>query len=515
MEEAVEKAREKAEGFLFKEVAKISEDIQKEKKSILYPSRTWESLILRLESYSYLGHKNKELKSKYAEELKSLWVHWRKAQKKYKRKSHGIFYPVEREGVFLFERNIAMLRAKEIFGIPGFQEDFDFVIEKFKDELLGPIGYLFVCYRDYWIIFRSLTVQDTLKEQIQNSASMVLEEIKNHDLIRYKNRNRRIGEYATWINCVISLIISKLGGDYFNSAKCAIDKFIYYQQKNGSILNEIIITCSFAIAIYLAKIDPLKIIQPKILKWLLSKQNKNGSWDHWWFEDLDFFNRNYLIPGWRVLSTVIVLETIDLITNNEPLPSWVPKEKPISYPEEKKVLIHVDSPFPIPQGASWGDVYFRFIDNEEVQIQVLDKSYGVKKFVALNFRDGRKRKEDIPNKLWSKTLLALARTKGDLPMSDNVLPEKDRVNLRKNISRLQDKLKELFGILENPIHPYKKYNSYRTKFNISFLERNDELERNREVQEVFNDNIKKMERQQRKKITYESLKEVKDIKKEK
>ncbi|GAI89081.1 unnamed protein product, partial [marine sediment metagenome] len=210
---------------------------------------------------------------------------------------------------------------------------------------------------------------------------------------------------------------------------------------------------------------------------------------------------------WNVLSTVIVLETLDLITNDEPLPIWVPEEKHYFHDMDKQPLrVHTIIPFPIPQDASWGGVYIRFLDCENVEIRVLEKSYGIKNFAVLEFENKR---TNIPIKIW-KTLYTLAKVKGVLETTDEILSEKERDTLEKNISLLRNKLKELFGRAEDPFQPYKKSNCYDTKFNISVREEiDDKIFRNDKIKEVYNYEIEKKEIQQAMKIKLKRLEEIK------
>jgi len=240
-------------------------------------------------------------------------------------------------------------------------------------------------------------------------------------------------------------------------------------------------TCSLVVSIYLTGIDKQKVVQNKALEWLLGQQNKDGSWSHW----ID--KRDRKSSGWSVLATVAVLETIDLITNSKPLPPWASEYKAVAPLERKqKDREKVDAIFPMPEGLGWADVYISFLNDFEIELRIARKPYGKKDFKDMGFV-GRNPEE--PGKLWRRTLIPLAKTKGELERRNyDVLNDKERVHLRKNISLLREKLKEVFGTEDDPFHPSKyRNNVYRTKFHISYREKNnlENYKMDKEIAEVY------------------------------
>jgi len=442
VEELVSKARKKAEDFLFKEAAKISDDIKKEKEDILHPPYD-DTIALRFEAHAYLAHKNRDLKSKYAKELRDLWLHWKKTP--YKGNTDWQFWPFAGSDI---DTEIAMIRAIEILGVPGFHYEFDSSIRALEGWLIKPPLDIY-CEPDYWHIFRSLAVQDILKQFIQNIAFMVLENVRAREYNLSVYRYDRKGEFESSLDAhtssIIFFVVSQLGEDYLNTAKLAIDNIIKYQEKNGSMLNDIIDTCSFINAISLTKTDPSKIIRQKALEWLLKRQNNNGSWDHSLCQYLKSQGRNREVLNYQVLSTVLVLETIDLVTNHEPLPSWIPKEEPI-FIRERKLKKAKIIPFPMPKGTTWEDVTIRFISNEEIQIRAGEVRES-RNYRQMDFEYKHKR----PDIYW-ETLKLFAKKDGTISWKD--VPGDERELYKKRFSTLRKRLKDYFGINEDPI-PHK------------------------------------------------------------
>lgn len=455
MKEAVNEAKEKAQRFLYQIIGQISEGIKKEEKHILYPSGE-DTITLKFEAHAYLAHKNKKLKSIYAEELRRLWLHWKKSPRRSGNRDWE-FWPFAGSAI---ETDIAMIRTMEVLGIPGFQHEIDSEVKAMEGWLIQPPLDKY-SESNYWLIFRSKTIQTNLKQYIQRIAFMVLEDIKARDyglpVYRYNVKGEFDMAVDAQISSIIFLVMSKLGGDYFKAAKSAIDKLTNYQENNGSLLNEIFLTSSFITAICLTESDPQKIIQKKALEWLLSRQNKNGSWDPPPVPVSMFLD-------WRVLSTVIVLETIDLITNHKPLPLWVLEEKPVSYPEREQKRIQPVKRFPTPPGTNWYAVSIRFLSEETVQIIAKSDSEG-RNFREMGFMD---RRTNNPDKLWW-TLRLFAKHNGEISWETPGLP-REPGKLKSYIKDIRKRLKHLFQIEDDPFEPYRKVRAYKTKFNIRLLD---------------------------------------------
>jgi hypothetical protein len=124
----------------------------------------------------------------------------------------------------------------------------------------------------------------------------------------------------------------------------------------------------------------------------------------------------------------------------------------------------------VPEGTTWDSVIIRFISDDAVEIRAGKRSLGAKNFAELGFSDARKGGK-CPNKLW-ELLSLLAKRRGELPTG--VLDTKENNFLKKRVSDLGIKLKLIFGIKDNPFHPYRKARSYRVKFVISKREEADD-----------------------------------------
>jgi len=114
----------------------------------------------------------------------------------------------------------------------------------------------------------------------------------------------------------------------------------------------------------------------------------------------------------------------------------------------------------IPEECKWEDVTIEIKDDETVIIKVKNKSFE-KKYGELDFADGRTSNKR-PNKLW-EVWLSLAIKKS---FRDSV--ESIEYN-KKDIQRIRRLLQRVFGIEDNPIHPYLKRIGWRCKFD--FIDR--------------------------------------------
>jgi hypothetical protein len=182
----------------------------------------------------------------------------------------------------------------------------------------------------------------------------------------------------------------------------------------------------------------------------------------------------------------------------------------ISAPEQLSISLPGQRPISrldIPYGIDWAKIIIRFIDPEEVEIIAGGKSLGAKNFEVLGFRDRRKKGQ--PDKLWN-ILTKLAQRTGEIGY-DEELDRKEKINLKKDISLLRKRLKALFGLDEDPFHPYdRKSKSYRAKFLISARENAEESQSiNNGIEETRLYEIATKTRQQRKEVQNGQAKELK------
>jgi len=505
VDESIKKVREKAEGFLYREIAKISKCLNDKKGDIFDLSKVAaKDKELIFEAHCYLANKYAELKYKYANEINTLWLIWSRQKKD---KSKDYFYRVY--GAPYIEPDISMIRAKEVLGIPGFNDDFNHLLEEFRGYLLRyPREFLQSEYRHDWEVLRSVSLRQSLKAHIESASLASLEAMRDHTPIKYKNRDSRIAEFSSWIDGILFLVMTESRQNYLDFASEALDKCRKFQNQNGSISDDIINTCSFITSLYLSNFDPQQVIQRKALDWLLSRQNKDGSWDHKVCEwDRETEGRVPRIQSWQVLGTVRVLEIIDLITNNEPLPPWSLMEEPSTYFKTKRAEEHEISYLEVPPGKSWHDVIIRFRGDDEIEIHAGDKSFGVKKYYELGFS---KKNSKNKRKSWD-TLHTLAKVKGELFIFDDVLNDEERTRLRKHISILGRELKALFRIEDEPFHPKKPKKPYRAKFMVSIY---DDEDAKTEYEKLLDEDAEKKARQVPEKLRWSIYDEVTGKKKE-
>ncbi|HDT13951.1 MAG TPA: hypothetical protein ENO03_06280 [Candidatus Aminicenantes bacterium] len=117
--------------------------------------------------------------------------------------------------------------------------------------------------------------------------------------------------------------------------------------------------------------------------------------------------------------------------------------------------------FDIPSYATWDSVIIRFMSGDSIDIRAGGRPIGVKHYRELGFDD---KKTGGSDRLWG-ILKYLAKVNGEL--SNDEMHEKEAAPLKKNISRLRDRLKSGFGIADDPFHPCHRSESFRTRFIIS------------------------------------------------
>ncbi len=469
---------------------------------------------LRFEAHAYLGHRRENNKAEYAQQMRDLWSFWKRAGIKdfYNaedeltkfepyvfRDPREAFFPYSdvywQEAQFFKELGeaiaegpadgaeleccISMLRAREILDVPGFKDDFNLLLKNLK----AFTEYSFTdpsSRENLWQITRCAKVQRQYKPDFENEAFRISGGIKNYSFQDFNDKRLLIHQFEDVLSGVLWLVFSGLNEKYFNTYRDATEKIIDHLEDNGSVANDIITTCEYLLAAHFSKLDTTSIIQDKALEWLISQQDDDGSWKHWKVEICDFEN-------WNVLSTAIVLETIDLITNDSPLPLWTPGRDLASTAPRKVKTAKPIIKFPTPKGAKWQDVSIHFISNEEVQIR------------AGNVRDSRnysqmgfERKKKEPDVIWG-TLKAFALCDGAITWEDKIFDLRKKDAWKNSFVKLRKRLIDFFDIRENPItyvresverveekeyeiagkiikDKYKVEKYYKTEFNISIAE---------------------------------------------
>ena len=119
--------------------------------------------------------------------------------------------------------------------------------------------------------------------------------------------------------------------------------------------------------------------------------------------------------------------------------------------------------FPEIDGLQWEDISISFFSNEAVTISAkeLKKKYT---FAEMGFKDGRK--GDVADSRWKILKEFFAKNNGEISW-ETPLDEKNRNNLKKAVQDIRKRLKEFFGISEDPFYSYKKLKAYKLKLSIS------------------------------------------------
>jgi len=454
---------------------------------------------LIFEGCSYLANKNIIKKTEYGDSIKQIWDLWTKNDLIGPR---HVFWPAtdrhwwetgsdpdrvnyDYEVGFDLENHVSMFRAKEVFAIPGYQDDFTLakreLITKLKDQFLLDDSEH---ERILWQIARSPFLREALKEHLRNVA----EKMTNTQWGWVGDSERPIP--PTYNPTRIFFLLTTNFEDYcFDIAEGYIGELLGRQRKNGSFHDDLIQTCLILCSVrLLGGIDKIGTFSSRAINWLLSKQQENGFWRYRDTKDVigttEFKEEDIFI-------TVFVLETLDLITNDKPLPIWAPEsiERPMKI-AEKRI-----PPLSIPEGSKWGDISISFTGDleESISIMAAGKPIGVWNFIELGFDDrrthGKTQQKPRPNDQW-ELLVKFAKRQGVISSSQEigkiswdgkwrdseVLPDKAAEYLptlpkdKPHIKALRRKLKSIFRIADDPFYSYKKRPSgYKTKFSIGFL----------------------------------------------
>jgi len=461
-------AKKKAIDFLFKSIEEQSPEC-------------WFADIdpLIFEASSYLAHKGKISKSEWGRKIDESWDLWEVCFDKKK----GVFWPAKEEDWWNYSTNhekymydlrfdieyhIAMFRAKETFDIPGYEDAFfnaktrliknlEFDLLLFPDE----------CNRILWQIVRSPFLRTVLKDYLKPIAGKILNQYEKFekDILLlgsgHRERPERNGTTITSYPSVIEiffLLIINLEDYQIDIAEKYLKQSIGAQRTNGSFHEDPILTCLYLISVRLCQIDPDGIISNKAISWLLDKQNRNGSWQYLGADDVIKTDK---IKGEDVFLTVLVMETLDLITNDKPLPRWVEN---VTFKQSLLKEIHIfSSSLAIPEGIKWENVSITFISNESVEIRA-GLPLGVMNFIELGFKD---RRTDKPDYKW-EILKVLARNSGLISWKEKSASSK----WKPHIKILRKRLRALFKIDDDPFFPYRRSAGYQTKFSIAFREEN-------------------------------------------
>lgn len=454
----------------------------------------------RFEAYCYLGHRDKSKITSFAAKLRDLWDDWIELNKKgylgkdqWGRKNK-FFWPVQPETESIkkhgrlellspfeneLENHISMFRTKEILGIGGFDAYFNEakkkIIDMFFSEDPPSVGYT---TEENWRTVRSPILELDLSDYLRQIADNIIKDGELKSLFKPKKKNvsERTLELPVFDNIKIAffLCVGNFNDKLVSFAQKAASNLIDSQRKNGSFGASVLTTCLCATSIYVVNADPSRTVCNKAIEYILDKQSEEGCWDY----EHSFENNLMLwgIPpsnvsidsiGRNTFTTVLTLETLDLISNDKPLPIWAEKTKILeTYPIQKPSRIQPAVSFKIPEGINWHYVTIRFLSDEGVHIKAGSAFAGFD-FIGMGFVDRRRRlKERRPDWSW-KTLKEIANHQGEISINDADIDPTIKKNLKSYIHVIRERLKKFFGIEEDPFEPYcRRTKSWKAKFTI-------------------------------------------------
>jgi hypothetical protein len=550
-------AKEKAERFLFGVVEQQWAGIIKDTHSLefRYNALDWP---FRFEAHAYLANRYRKHARRFARELQTLWLEWIGMHGKEKPEEAGIFWQLEdilptvetMRGCFTLgsfmkgplesksesspwqdvdvDMLVSMYRVKETLSIQGFDTNFAAALRGFIKWLSVRDVFSLTNNRIIWQICRSPALRTALEEIIRlKLVPRVRREIEEEEdgynarLVELKSKMiidtssfLFAADVYLWAKIGFFFLLNNLGADLNSAAKEMALNLVSRQRENGSFNDDVITTSLAASCIHLAGIQKAGVATTeKAVEWLLQQQERDGSWSSVWIgsDEHDFVGDPDWIPGYsrrliadHAQTTVIVLETIDLIKKIEPLPIWSVTTKGRVLWKDKEPQI---SPFSIPEDSSWNDVSIRFLKrSEDIEVKVGKNPNGVWNFAALGFA---KKKAKGPDIRWG-LLRVLAGAGGEISWA-----KKGRSIYKKNISLLRIKLKELFETEDDPFCPYQKCRSYKARFTIlPYVDTDDDIRSESETLNSLRDDIEKKELMHHRKIQSANYREVKGLDRE-
>lgn len=466
----LKKAKTRALIFLLKIIDEKFKDYwtafekQKEEK---YKIIDWP---LRFEAYSYIANQDEQRISDYAIEIRDIWKTWIELNNKdLICGQKDIFWPSVYEYISDIDPNgnadrfpgneiencVSMYRVKETLGLGGFDQYLDKGKVNLKNMLLKERYYSqYDDNRITWQIIRSPMLSAELKDYLNAWFLKMKERREIKELL-----NGKINDVfgLTQFSSMVLFFITFSGLEKtLELSKMISSKILNLQERNGSFSNDVLTTCLCASSFYVNESDPSNSVCKKASDYILMEQNKNGSWDFLFGESKTF----------NVLSTVVALETLDLLSEEKSLPIWArnisSERTAVTVMKQKK--IQPIAPIKLTQSIQWNDLTIRFLSKEAVHIQAKGHSEG-KDFIEMGFVDRRKReKERSPDLSW-QILLEIANRHGEISVNDSELLPNIKRNLKSYIHFIRTRLKTFFGIGEDPFKRYnRKTKSWKTKF---------------------------------------------------
>jgi hypothetical protein len=114
-----------------------------------------------------------------------------------------------------------------------------------------------------------------------------------------------------------------------------------------------------------------------------------------------------------------------------------------------------------PKDLTWKEVSIVFTSDEAVKI----KARGIARkvtYLEMDFKDGRK--GDRPDSRWG-FLLRLAQH-GELRLDNSDIDQKTKDGAKTAVKDIRKRLKEFFGIDDDPFHKYRKVKAYKPRFTL-------------------------------------------------
>jgi len=503
-EDHLEKSKRRGRDWLLEIVKDTIRLVEQEDESILNPVED-SSIPLRFEAFSYLAYKYDNLVSEYSDDVRNLWVKWIGIDKEKKIFKDSVFWPSKDEvatteyGDPVFEsyagldvlNNISMFRAKNILNITGLEDYFNYRSLSLDFQRLDFVNFT---NTQPWQFARVPHINKYLAELDKYFNLLTL---NYFDSEIFENKPNELSEtdkeeITRLIKNIFFILAIKPDIIFSGDEKKLVLNLLPYQKDNGSFFNDIFTTSLFLNSVQILKLDPNNTIKDTGLNWLINNQNKNGSWSV--SKDIN----------WNVMSTAFVLESLDYVTNDIPLPIWAPEAKIRTQEkaEEKPYVRRI----PVSKDTTWDEISIHFTSQTEVEINVRDVSQK-RNYMSMGFFDRRKKDretEDSYDFQWG--LLRIFAQEKDNIYKIKSFNEEQKTNLRKKIQRLNKTLMDFFAKKDKrPIDTIKVY-TYQTKFKISSEEKHEENTnktsriKDEKIEQVRLDDIKKKKKAHKKEI---------------
>lgn len=325
-------------------------------------------------------------------------------------------------------------------------------LNKYDDALEDEIRNLvhFALEEDPWDFIDSLSIYALTQEKCQKSLKQVIDIL----VTKFSSTQNKEGSWGYLDDKISNTAISTLfllthGGEEEKiQAERGISWLISKQEKDGSWHQvnsskeisiadryreecvQIIATMNILSAIKLSQNDYKNEVIEDAEKWLISKQREHGAWGIYGKDNIG-----------------ITLSAISSLSDNDIPRGTIKKDK-------KKL-----SPRVLPEDAKWEDITIKFLNGVDVEITYQDKPLKRTNSLEMGFDPKKGERENLS---WVFLKALAGKADNQISWGDN----EANAMLRSRKKATVQILRNYFELDANPFFPSKKFKGYKTRFTL-------------------------------------------------